>query len=152
MSIESKKIPSGAHVFLVLMKAFRAAAEYASRTRLDSELGDSDFRVLEALLHKGPMPVNTIGPKVFLTPGSISVAVDRLFEKGLVTRVDSETDRRVRVVGLTPTGRKLIKRVFQAHAQQLEMLAGVLTEDERVQLVESLKKMGKQAVRLLERA
>ena len=25
-------------------------------------LGDSDFRVLEVLLHKGPLPVNTIGP------------------------------------------------------------------------------------------
>jgi MarR family 2-MHQ and catechol resistance regulon transcriptional repressor len=152
MSIESEKIPSGVHVFLVLMKAFRAAGEYAATTRLDSELGDSDFRVLEALLHKGPMPVNTIGPKVFLTPGSISVAVDRLFDRGLVTRVDSETDRRVRVVDLTPEGRKLIKRVFQAHAKQLEVLAGVLTDEERVQLVESLKKLGKQAVHLLEQA
>jgi hypothetical protein len=28
-------------------------------------LGDSDFRVLEVLLHKGPLPVNSIGPKVF---------------------------------------------------------------------------------------
>jgi hypothetical protein len=44
---------------------------YIGRT----ELGDSDFRVLEALLHKGPLPVNTLGPKVWLTPGSISVAV-----------------------------------------------------------------------------
>jgi MarR family 2-MHQ and catechol resistance regulon transcriptional repressor len=152
MSIESEKIPSGVHVFLVLMKAFRSAGEYAARTRQDSELGDSDFRVLEALLHKGPMPVNMIGPKVFLTPGSISVAVDRLYERGLVTRVDSEKDRRVRVVGLTPKGRKLIRRVFHAHAKQLEELAGVLTDGERVQLAASLKKLGKRAADLLERA
>ena len=45
-------------------------------------LRQAGFRVLEALLHKGPLPVNTIGPKVHLTPGSISVAVDRLLEKG----------------------------------------------------------------------
>jgi hypothetical protein len=31
--------------------------------------------VLEALLHKGPLPVNTVSPKVWLTPRSISVAV-----------------------------------------------------------------------------
>jgi predicted transcriptional regulator len=42
--------------------------------------------VLEVLLHKGPLPVNTIGPVVDLTAGSISIAVDRLVEKGLVSR------------------------------------------------------------------
>ena len=139
---------SGVHIFLVLMKAFRSVAGYASKTRLDTELGDSDFRVLEVLLHKGCMPVNTIGPKVFLTPGSISVAVDRLFEKGLVTRVDSETDRRVRVVDLTPEGRRLIKRVFTAHAKQMEELASVLSASERIQLIEILKKLGKHAAQL----
>lgn len=145
MSIESEKIPSGVHVFLVLMKAFRAVGEYGAGTRRGSELGDSDFRVLEVLLHKGAMPVNAIGPKVYLTPGSISVAVDRLYEKGLVTRVDSETDRRVRVVDLTPGGRRLIKRVFHSHAKQMEQLASVLTDSERVQLVRILKKLGKHA-------
>ena len=41
-------------------------------------LCDSDFRVLEVLLHKGPLPVNVIGEKVELTTGSITTAVDRL--------------------------------------------------------------------------
>jgi DNA-binding MarR family transcriptional regulator len=62
-------------------------------------LGDSDFRVLEVLLHKGPLPVNTIGPKVWLTPGSISVAVDRLEKKALVKRKNTD-GRRVRLVEL----------------------------------------------------
>jgi MarR family 2-MHQ and catechol resistance regulon transcriptional repressor len=152
MSIDSGKIqPEGVHVFLVLLKAFRSITEYASKSRITSELGDSDFRVLEVLLHKGSMPVNAIGPKVFLTPGSISVAVDRLYEKGLVTRVDSATDRRVRVVGLTPEGRKLIKLIFNAHARQMEKLAGVLTASERLQLIETLKKLGKHAAQLSEK-
>jgi DNA-binding MarR family transcriptional regulator len=56
--------------------------------------------------------VNTIGPRVNLTPGSISVAVDRLFDKGLVRRVESAEDRRVRVVSLTPKGKELIIPVF----------------------------------------
>ncbi len=143
---------SGVHIWLVLLKAARAISNATSQSRGGSELGDSDFRVLEVLLHKGPMPVNTIGPKVDLTPGSISVAVDRLFQKGLVTRIDSETDRRVRVVDLTPEGRKLIKRIFNAHAEQLEKLAQVLSASERAQLVELLKKLGKHAAYLSERA
>src|SRR5438477_6807692 len=99
---------TGVHVWLVLMKAFQALMPHASESIERTELGDSDFRVLEALLHKGPLPVNTIGPKVWLTPGSISVAVDRLVKKGLVSRKHRAGDRRVREVGLTAEGRALI--------------------------------------------
>jgi MarR family 2-MHQ and catechol resistance regulon transcriptional repressor len=136
---------SGVHVWLVLMKAFHAMASCSARDLRGSGLGDSDFRVLEVLLHKGPLPVNAIGPKVFLTPGSISTAVERLHERGLVSRVDSEKDRRVRVVDLTARGRRLIQRVFSAHAKHMEELAGVLTPTERAQLTSALKKLGKNA-------
>ena len=142
---DSEKAPSGIHIWLVLMKAFHAIDLYSAPGLRASGLGDSDFRVLEALLHKGPMPVNTIGPKVWLTPGSISTAVDRLYERGLVSRVDGTEDRRVRVVDLTPRGRKLIEGVFQAHAAQMEVLANGLSARERVQLVQLLKKIGRRA-------
>ncbi|HVO96878.1 MAG TPA: MarR family winged helix-turn-helix transcriptional regulator [Bryobacteraceae bacterium] len=136
---------SGVHVWLITMKAFQAIAAAAGKRLRQSGLGDSDFRVLEVLLHKGPMPVNAIGPKVFLTPGSISIAVDRLHERGLVSRVDSKQDRRVRVVDLTAKGRRLITRVFEEHAAHLEGLAEVLGPQERAKLIDSLKKLGKKA-------
>src|SRR5436305_8002666 len=113
---------SGVHVWLVLGKAFRALAAHAEES-LDlsrTGLGDSDFRVLEALLHKGPLPVNTIGPKVWLTPGSISVAVDRLERTALVSRNDQAGDRRVRQVELTAKGRALITGGFREHAAAKE--------------------------------
>jgi MarR family transcriptional regulator, 2-MHQ and catechol-resistance regulon repressor len=135
----------GVHIWLVMMKAFHAVNGYAARSFQSYGLGDSDFRVLEALLHKGPLPVNTIGPKVFLTPGSISIAVDRLHEKGLVTRMESGTDRRVRVVDLTPKGRDLIATIFSVHAEDMEKLAEILKPTERVQLVNALKSLGKHA-------
>src|SRR6476661_10709265 len=100
--------PAGVHVWLILMKAFHALRPYAQESIARSGLGDSDFRVLEPLLHKGPLPVNIIGPKVNLTPGSISVAVDRLLAKGFVSRTESSEDRRVRVVALTPRGKSVI--------------------------------------------
>jgi MarR family 2-MHQ and catechol resistance regulon transcriptional repressor len=67
-------------------KAHEAASDYLYGGIAETGISDTDFRVLEVLLHKGPLPVNTVGPKVHLTPGSISVAVDRLLEKGLVSR------------------------------------------------------------------
>jgi len=66
------------HVWLVMMKAMRALTRYAAAGIDETGLCLSDFGVLELLLHKGPLPVNTIGPIVDLTPGSISIAVDRL--------------------------------------------------------------------------
>src|SRR5476649_1804135 len=104
---------AGVHVWLVFMKAFQALMSHAAGSIKRTELGDSDFRVLEVLLHKGPLPVNTIGSKVWLTPGSISVAVDRLVKKGLVSRKGHAGDRRVRTVELTPEGRALITRGFR---------------------------------------
>src|SRR5690349_25080323 len=112
--MQRKEDTSGVHVWLVLMKAFRALAAHAGKSLnlSGTGLGDSDFRVLEALLHKGPLPVNTIGPKVWLTPGSISVAVDRLEKRELVKRTNT-ADRRVRLVQLTAKGRTLIARAFR---------------------------------------
>jgi MarR family transcriptional regulator, 2-MHQ and catechol-resistance regulon repressor len=137
---------SGVHVWLVLMKAFQALMPHATESIERTELGDSDFRVLEALLHKGPLPVNTVGPKVWLTPGSISVAVDRLVKKGLVSREDHPRDRRVRQVELTAKGRALITRGFREHAAAMETVVSVLSKSERLTLLRLLKKLGKHAV------
>src|SRR3979490_1560442 len=135
---------SGVHVWLVLAKAFRALAARAEEglNLSRADLGDSDFRVLEVLLHKGPLPVNTIGPKVWLTPGSISVAVDRLEQKGLVTRKNTD-DRRGRRVELTAKGRTLITKTFREHAAAMEEVAAVLSKKDRLILLRLLKKLGK---------
>ena len=94
--LESLSGGSGVHVFLVLWKAARAVGSYAQKSITDLEIGGSDFTVLEALLHKGPLPVNEIGKKVLLTSGSMTVAVDRLEQKRLVERRAHGTDRRAR--------------------------------------------------------
>jgi MarR family 2-MHQ and catechol resistance regulon transcriptional repressor len=137
---------SGVHVFLVLWKASRAAQAYAENSILELEMCGSDFAVLEALLHKGPLPVNEIGKKVLLTSGSITVAVDRLEKKRLVERRAHGTDRRARIVHLTKTGRKVITRVYADHAADMERLASAsLTREERKTLISLLKKIGYEA-------
>src|SRR3984885_9786435 len=90
------------YTWLVMMKAMRALTRYAAAGIEETGLGLSDFGVLEILLHRGPLPVNTIGPLVDLTPGSISIAIDRLVAKGLVSRVERAEDRRIGIVALTP--------------------------------------------------
>ena len=109
-----KDTPTAVHAWLVMMKAMQAITRYGLANLEETGLGLSDFAVLEALLHKGPLPVNVIGPKVNLTPGSISVAVDRLVAKGLVSRAECSQDRRVRIVALTPRGKSVITPIFRA--------------------------------------
>jgi len=137
------------HVWLVMIKAMRALTRYAASGIEDTGLGDSDFRVLEVLLHKGPLPVNTIGPIVDLTPGSISIAVDRLVAKGLVSRVESAEDRRVRIVALTPRGKDLIATAFRRHSGQMKRVFSELSPEELRGLEVALKKVGKRAAALM---
>ena len=140
------------HVWLVMMKAMRALTRYAAAGIEEIGLGLSDFGVLEVLLHKGPLPVNTIGPIVDLTPGSISIAVDRLFSKGLVSRVESTEDRRVRIVALTPRGKDLIVSAFRKHSGQMRRVFSDLSPEELRGLEVALKKVGKQAAALMDQS
>ena len=137
---------SGVHVFLVLWKAARAVEAYAEESIAQSEMCGSDFAVLEALLHKGPLPINEIGKKVLLTSGSITTAVDRLADKGFVERRAHGTDRRAKIVHLTREGKKLITRVYADHAADMERLASAsLTKKERETLIQLLKQIGYEA-------
>src|SRR6267154_2077137 len=144
-----KDAPTPVHAWLVMIKAMHAISRYALAALEKSGLGDSDFRVLEVLLHKGPLPVNVIGPKVNLTPGSISVAIDRLVAKGLVSRAECTEDRRIRIVALTARGKGLITPVFRAHAATMEKVFAGLSSSELRLLEQSLKHIGKQAESLL---
>src|SRR5205814_10024943 len=94
---EKKTDGSGTHLWLVLMKAHRTLDRLATRSIESSEVGLSDFAVMEMLLHKGPQPVNEIGRRVELTSGAITTAVDRRESRGLVTRKADAIDRGARV-------------------------------------------------------
>ena len=148
----TKDAPTPVHAWLVMLKAVQAISRYAVADIEKAGLGDSDFRVLEVLLNKGPLPVNVIGPKVNLTPGSISVAVDRLLAKGFVSRTESSEDRRVRVVALTPRGKSVITPIFRAHVETMEKVFAGLSRHELRQLEQQLKRVGKQAESLFDRS
>ena len=146
----SRKLQGTDHVWLVMLKAMRALTKYATAGIQETGLGLSDFGVLELLLHGGPLPVNTIGPLVDLTPGSISIAVDRLVAKGLVSRIESAADRRVRIVALTPRGHDLIVSAFRKHSLQIKKVFSDLSAEELRSLEVALKRLGKRAAALIE--
>lgn len=133
---------SGLHLWLILWKAYRSLENHAFASIEGLGLCLSDFAALELLFHKGPQRVNTIGKKIMLTSGSITTTIDRLAVKGLVRRTFCPSDQRVRIVELTPAGKKLITCAIAQHREDMEHAAAALSPNERRQLTRLLKKYG----------
>ena len=145
----AKANTTGVHVWLVLWKATSAIEAHAIQSIDALGMCPSDFAVLEALLHKGPLPVNVIGKKILLTSGSSTTAIDRLEKRKLVVRTWEHKDRRVCLVHLTTEGRRLIAKAFADHAETMDCAAQGLTSYERETLLVLLKKLGLRAQALL---
>lgn len=134
-----------AHLWLLLWKAGKAVEVHAKQSVESTGLGLSDFGILEALLHKGPLSVSVLREKVLISSGSMTAAVDRLEKKGLVERGTEATDRRARIVHLTGEGRTLIRKVFAEHERDMECVFARLERQERNTLATLLRKLGREA-------
>src|SRR5437899_13102997 len=89
-------------LWMVLTESHRVLALLAEQSITKAGLCLTDFAALEALLHKGPLTITEIQAKVLLASGSMTAAIDRLEKLGLIVRKSSPSDRRTRVVQLTP--------------------------------------------------
>ncbi len=139
---------NGAHIRLILWKAEKAVERIDLQSMADTGLCASDFAIMEALLHKGPLQIGQIGAKVLLTSGSMTAAVNRLESNGLVKRTKTSKDARCCTVALTRKGRTVIEPAYAEHARNLEKVAAGLTPEERSEMVRLLKKLGNHAARI----
>src|SRR5919106_6100242 len=91
----------------------------------------TEFGILEALYHKGPLLLGDLQKKILLSSGGVTYTVDRLAEKGLVERRECPTDRRARYAALTPKGEGLIAHIFPGHADMIEETMSALSAREQ---------------------
>ena len=133
---------SAARLWLVMARAYGSVVDYIEQSLEAQGLGISDFMVLEVLLHKGPLTISAIGEKVLLASASMTSAIDRLERRKLVKRRNCSSDRRVRYVDLTDSGKKFIEEIFARHEVDLEIVTAGLSEEERSRIYEGLKKIG----------
>ena len=133
---------TASHIRLILARAAKAVERVDRASIARTGLNPSDFGILEALLHKGPMAINTIGSKVLLTSGSMTAAANRLVGKGYIKRVKDPADARCCLLHLTDSGRTLIEGVYADHQKNLERIVRDMNEKERAELVRLLKKIG----------
>ena len=123
----------------MLGRAYHTIVREVSRDVLRYGLTLGQFAVLEALYHKGPLPLGRIGSLLLVTAGDITYVVDRLERRGLVRRERQHDDRRVIYAALTPCGRELLDEIFPKHGRFVAELFETL-EPAELQALRRLRK------------
>lgn len=129
-------------LFIVLSRAMNAVTHHLEWHPDRNELTMTEFAILEALLHKGPLLLGDVQKKILLSSGGVTYTIDRLAEKGLVERQECKTDRRAKYAALTSKGMALIKRLFQEQAARIEEMMSVLSAREQDDAIAALRKLG----------
>ena len=131
------------NVYVKLMRATSSVTARMHRHLKDAGLTNSQFGVLEALYHLGPLCQQEIGNKILKTSGNMTMVIDNLEKRDLVVREKDPHDRRYLQIHLTHQGNDLISKVFPRHARIAESVFTVLDAHEQEQLGMLLKKLGK---------
>ena len=130
--------------YIKLSRARKMMGNLTSRLLAEYGLTESQLGTLEALHYLGPMCQSDIGDKLLVTGGNMTMVVNNLEKRGLVSRQRDQQDRRQITVSLTNTGQKLIDELFPKHAQNIVNLMGTLSPDEQDQLGLLCKMLGRQ--------
>jgi MarR family 2-MHQ and catechol resistance regulon transcriptional repressor len=128
--------------YVKLMRAAAGVTERMHKHLMPEKLTLSQFGVLEALYHLGPLCQQDIGKKILKTSGNMTTVIDNLEKRGLVVRAHDPSDRRFKRVRLTAQGENLIKKIFPRHIEIAEHVFSTLSPQERTQLSVLLKRLG----------
>jgi len=133
---------SALDVYIKLSRAAEAVTVRVNRHLRAEKLTISQFGVLEALHHLGPMHQNQLGEKILKSGGNMTLVIDNLEKRGLVERGQDPEDRRCVTVQLTKNGEDLIKQIFLRHVANVVEEVSVLTLEEQAQLAALCRKLG----------
>ena len=129
--------------YVKLMRAASCVTSKMHKHLFEWKLTMSQFGVLEALLHLGSMPQQDLGRKILKSSGNITMVIDNLEKRGLVSRETDPRDRRRTCIHLTSEGDAIIREIFPKHAAISEHVFSVLNDTECQQLGSLLKKLGR---------
>lgn len=124
-----------------LMRAANALRTHASRQLDSTGLTLSQFAVLEALYHLGPMSLSEVAKKILTTGGNLTMVAGNLEKQGLVNRTCNPADARVYILSLTAKGKKLVGDTFPEHAAAITAALEPLTSKEQKKLSAICRKL-----------
>lgn len=130
------------NTFIKLTRATDSLLNRLAQRHTHVNLSSTQFAVLEALLHLGPMCQTEIGGKLLKTGGNITMVIDNLEKRSLVERRRDTGDRRRIQVSLTEQGRALIAELFPGHLAAIVEEFSLLTPEEQDTLSKLCRKLG----------
>lgn len=128
------------------IKLTRANSAFEARVLSHGTYGhltNSQFAVLEALYHLGPLCQGALSGKLLTSTGNMTLVLDNLEKRGLVRRVRTLEDRRMVRIELTSKGAEVIEGIFPQHVRVIVEEMSALTADEQRELGRLLRKLGK---------
>lgn len=128
--------------FVKLLRAAETVASNTQRHLAKSGVTPSQFGVLEALFHLGPLNQKVIGQKILKSSGNITMVIGNLERLRLVNRRREEVDRRYIIVELTPEGRTLIEPLFRRQKAEIVAEMSILSPEELELLSRLCRKLG----------
>lgn len=145
--MKSNKIPNQEaqvlKLYTQLMRATNTVTEKMHKHLLAHKLSISQFGVIEALYHLGPLYQKEIGKKILKTSGNITLVIDNLEKRGLVTREKDPSDRRRMTVKMTKSGYELIEKILPVHSKIAQRVFSVLEPKGQQSLSKILKILGR---------
>jgi MarR family 2-MHQ and catechol resistance regulon transcriptional repressor len=129
--------------YIKLSRAAEAVTARINRHLGDYHLTVSQFGVLEALYHLGPMQVGQLGEKILKSSGNMTLVVDNLVKQGLAARQRRQDDRRCIDVLLTPAGKTLVQQILPSHINHVVTSLNKLTPEEQNRLAALCRKLGR---------
>ncbi len=128
----------------IFLRASHALEQIIKDEVLSHGLSLSEFGVLEALYHKGPLNVNQVISKVLIPNSSMSYVIDQLVNKGLISKTKDAIDKRVYRLDLKQSGHDFMEQMYPVHEKRLRQVLDKLSVEEEKTLQTLLKKIGKE--------
>lgn len=138
----SKQEARALNAYVKLMRATESISARIHRHLAAAGLTLSQFAVLEALYHLGPLCQREIGQKLLRSSGNITMVIDNLEKREYVRRDRKKEDRRFLNVRLTDEGYEIISKIFPPHAAVIAREMSVLSAGEQETLAHLCKKLG----------
>lgn len=129
--------------YIKLTRAVRSLEDRVSTPEAFGDLTHSQFGVLEALYHLGPLCQGELSKKLLKSTGNMTLVLDNLEKRGLVERRRDTADRRMVTILLTPVGELTIRKVFPAVARAIAREMNALDPDEQEEMQKLCLKVGK---------
>lgn len=140
----SKKETETLNAFIKMTRASESINNRLSRSLACENLTISQFGIIEALHHLGPQNQRELGAKILKTGGNITLVIDNLEKRELVSKEKDPNDGRAVIISLTKKGKKFIESYFPEHLNRIIEEFSILTSEELTELSRICKKVGTQ--------